>query len=615
MITNRIRQRSSTRNLPAWRWLLRIILVTGSAICLSLYAVPASLLQADLPTEGAYLQGGATTITLQPSTATIQGCETIQVEIWINDVADLYGADVRLSFDPAVLEVVDADADPLNGVQVENGGFLVPPLYTVLNEADNTAGTIKYAATQLNPTPAANGSGVLAIIRFKAKATGSSDLHFTYTKLANRDGTEISATPTDGSITAIATISIAGASTIQGCETSQVEIWINNVADLYGADVRLSFDPAVLEVVDADAGEPGIQIENGGFLVPPLYTALNEADNAAGTIKYAATQLNPTPPANGCGILAIVTFRAKTAGSSDLDFTYTKLADRDGNTLPATPADGSVSTVAPSTPTLSIARLNSTTARLSWTASAGVAEYRLYRDTTPYFTPTDTPHHATSNLSYDDAGALGNTATNYYYVIKSACDHGFKSAASNRVGEYDYALASASTANYNDIAFVLDVPSVNDAASLAEYIGSSVKRVAHYNAETQSFQTYIVGNPATNFGLSIGEFAFVVTDNTAPSSVALVGGVPDPGSVSCPLVCDHPAKYNSFSLPLDHGNLTCACEVENDVGAGVTRVARYRTETQSYQTYIPGNSATDFPLVIGEPFVLVLSPGAPANWP
>jgi len=42
---------------------------------------------------------------------------------------------------------------------------------------------------------------------------------------------------------------------------------------------------------------------------------------------------------------------------------------------------------------------------------------------------------------------------------------------------------------------------------------------------------------------------------------------------------------------------------------------RYRIETQTYQTYIPGFPLTDFSLVIGEPFTLILSPGAPAIWP
>ena len=180
---------------------------------------------------------------------------------------------------------------------------------------------------------------------------------------------------------------------IQGCETIQVNIRINAVAGLYGADVRLSFDPAILEVVDANSNPvDGIQVENGGFLAPQLwFTVLNAADNTAGTIQYAATQLNPTPEASGSGILAIIRFRAKGTGASALSFTYSQLATRNGATLPATAEDGSVNTTAPTSPTLSIARLNTTTAQLSWTAAGGVADYQLYRDTVPYFTPGASP--------------------------------------------------------------------------------------------------------------------------------------------------------------------------------------------------------------------------------
>ena len=223
---------------------------------------------------------------------------------------------------------------------------------------------------------------------------------------------------------------------IQGCETIQVKIRINNVADLYGADVRLSFDPDVLEVVDADLGLDGIQLQNGGLLVPPLYYALNAADNTAGTIQYAITQLNPTLEVSGSGILAIIRLRAKSTGVSALHFTYSKLATRNGAALPATPVDGNVSTTAPTSPTLSIARLDSATARLSWTAAGGVAEYRLYRDTVPYFTPGDTPYQTTTGLSYDDVGVLSDTSTNYYYTVKSRCADGYQSAAAWQVGKF-----------------------------------------------------------------------------------------------------------------------------------------------------------------------------------
>lgn len=394
--------------------------------------------------------------------------------------------------------------------------------------------------------------------------------------------------------------------TIDGCETIGVEIWINNVNDLYGADVRLSFDPTIVE---------GIDIVPGDFLTN-TWTTLDSIDNSAGTIEYAVTQLNPQPPADGSGVLATIQLRAAGEGVSDLAFTYTQLATRNGVEIPATSEDGDVTTSPPASPSLSISRVDDTTARLSWTAAAGVADYDLYRDSAPYFTPSGSPYHTTTSISYDDVGALGDTGTNHYYVVRSACENGFQSANSNRVGEYDYGLASDSSSNYNDVALVLDVPSVNDAASLAAYVGSSVKRVLAYDAATQSFRSHTVGFPQTNFNLSIGEFAFLITDSSAPPSVALVGGVPDPGAVSFTLVSGSPAKYNYLSLPLDQDHLSSASDVAADIGPSTVKVLKYLSpDQQTYRSYTPGFPSTDFPLVIGEPFAVVLSSGAPSQWP
>ena len=66
---------------------------------------------------------------------------------------------------------------------------------------------------------------------------------------------------------------------------------------------------------------------------------------------------------------------------------------------------------------------------------------------------------------------------------------------------------------------------------------------------------------------------------------------------------------------LDQADLDSASKVATDVGGGVARVAKYAIDSQSYTLYIPGRPETDFPLVIGEPFVLILRSGAPASWP
>ena len=53
--------------------------------------------------------------------------------------------------------------------------------------------------------------------------------------------------------------------TIAGCDTVTVSAMINDVVGLYGADVQLAFDPNVLEVVDANDAQSGIQSTPADF--------------------------------------------------------------------------------------------------------------------------------------------------------------------------------------------------------------------------------------------------------------------------------------------------------------------------------------------------------------
>jgi len=145
-------------------------------------------------------QTASTTITLDPSAAVIKEGETISVSIRIDDVMNLYGADVNLSFDPQVLSVIDA-YESISGINLEHGDVLDPPYYIVFNFADNTTGNIRYVLTQLNPTDPFSGSGVLAVIHFQAKQAGYSDLIFDNSKLGDDNGKEIPATNIDGTIT------------------------------------------------------------------------------------------------------------------------------------------------------------------------------------------------------------------------------------------------------------------------------------------------------------------------------------------------------------------------------------------------------------------------------
>ena len=263
--------------------------------------------------------------------------------------------------------------------------------------------------------------------------------------------------------------------TIQGCEIIQVDVNVADVIGLYGADVQLSFDPTILEVVDFDgyAGN-GINVEAGNFL-QNLWTVKNTADNSVGTIWYAATQLNPEPPKSGSGTIMTIHFRAVGTGTSAITFTSSQFAGTGGVDIPVSNTDGSATTTPLASTTVSISRLNATTARLNWLPVVGADQYDLYRSiTNPYFTPTDPPIHSTTNLSYDDVSNMGVILNNDYYVAKASCDNGYASADSNRVGEFDYEIMASNPNVWNSIAMPLENTGVSTASELFDIFPQNV---------------------------------------------------------------------------------------------------------------------------------------------
>lgn len=170
-----------------------------------------------------------------------------------------------------------------------------------------------------------------------------------------------------------------------------VAIRINNVADLYGADVRLVFDPLIVEVMDAVPGSP-VSLEVGAMPYPD-FVIKNQADNSAGDIWYAVTQLNPREPASGTGILARIHIRGKANGTTTLTFINHDLVTRDGQMIANSVGScfiqvGTIgSTATPTaTPTPTTTPVPTNTASVTPTTGPSPTA-----SNTPSITPTPTP--------------------------------------------------------------------------------------------------------------------------------------------------------------------------------------------------------------------------------
>lgn len=203
-------------SLPNWFWVI-CLLALGLAGCELTRSddtggdiaqpVPSVVIQETIVTpEGQEefappqaAQTGNAIIRTQPNDQQINPGDTTTVEVRLVSVTNLVGADVELRFDPAILQVQDADSNA-SGVQIQPGDFLAAN-FVVTNSADNATGIIRYALTQLAPTPPVSGEGLLFLVTFQGAGQGVSDLIFSTVQLANSEFQEIATTSEAGRIT------------------------------------------------------------------------------------------------------------------------------------------------------------------------------------------------------------------------------------------------------------------------------------------------------------------------------------------------------------------------------------------------------------------------------
>jgi LysM repeat protein len=319
------------------------------------------------------------TVVIDPPSREVAVGATTTVDIRIENVSDLFGAEVHLTFDPALLEGVDADAGKA-GVQIQPGAFLSPD-FTAQNEVDQAAGKIDFAISQMAPHGPVSGSGVLATITFKGKAVGTSPINFVNVILAAPGGIPISAgtqggsltvtggvtptptptgtptqtptpteTPTstpDGGPTPTSTATPTPTATptatpttppgpwlrfdpqsasVHVGETVEVKLRVTNVSNLYGVEVHLAHSDGI----DATGITPG----------PCAADVVAVTSVAGDQVDYAASLRSPSPPVNGACDLATIAIEGRKAGTHEVRFVSVLLSDPSGNPLSVATQNG-----------------------------------------------------------------------------------------------------------------------------------------------------------------------------------------------------------------------------------------------------------------------------------
>ncbi len=121
-----------------------------------------------------------------------------------------------------------------------------------------------------------------------------------------------------------------------------MDVRIENTQNLYGIETTIRFNPAILEVTDADPAAPGVQVNRGSWLPASTHVVTNTVDNAGGLIRFAATLVSPAPALTGSGALVSIPFRAKATGNTPVAFDSLKVVDASATPLPANRLDGQV---------------------------------------------------------------------------------------------------------------------------------------------------------------------------------------------------------------------------------------------------------------------------------
>lgn len=259
------------------------------------------------------------------------------IAVKIANVTGLYGFDIQLRWNPAVLDYVNHTAKI--PVQTFPDGVLHQTVLTIKNEANATAGTYWLSASSMFPAPSFNGSGTFFEINFHVKTTGRCLLEIYYHDLAQINASAIPhnvehgffsnyvQTPASMSITPDKIIN----ADLVPCNNFTVDVNLEGVVDLENLEFWIAYNTSILDLANVTAN-PALQ--------PSVIIEISEPE---GHMKLNATA---SPLVTGDLTLATFTFHVADTGESIIDLYNITLVDDWGDSiLIGEPTDGYFSNI------------------------------------------------------------------------------------------------------------------------------------------------------------------------------------------------------------------------------------------------------------------------------
>lgn len=261
----------------------------------------------------------------------IEPCTTFIVNATLENITDLWNWQVKIFFNPDVLECTDAFIPPDSPFK-----FALSPTPSI----DNDAGFVMLGSTQLSGMPSEDGSGTLACIEFHVKSKGVSNLNFdeTLTYLKNPGMQFIPANLEDGYFSnwippPPAKLYVNPARVVNPmltpCNNFTVNISIINATDLYAWQLTVPFPTAIINALNVTEGP---LLKSGGTTVFE-YDIIHTVNATHGVVLMRCNITDGTG-VNGNGDLATITFHVEDFGETSIPIIDEVLYDSLDSALP-----------------------------------------------------------------------------------------------------------------------------------------------------------------------------------------------------------------------------------------------------------------------------------------
>ncbi len=176
-------------------------------------------------------------------------------------------------------------------------------------------------------------------------------------------------------------------------EIASLAVVIEDGQEVFSIDLRATFDPAVIEVIDADPTKDGVQV-SPGTLPPPDTVTRNSVDNATGTIRYTAAKKVTTSAGSSVGAAFSLQVRGKEAGQESwFIIELAEIKNRQGYPFAVLIDSGLISVVEPSAQpaTATPSPTATATAKPTLTATATATATTMGATPLPEVTAAPTP--------------------------------------------------------------------------------------------------------------------------------------------------------------------------------------------------------------------------------